>query len=254
MYKLLLQVFLAPFPADFDGQQPEGLHQHCCLIDNNFIEIQDDLLSLLGEGFRSESNQKGEYCFLTIYLLWNRPLDKFKTYFSQFFPIETFDAIEKFSQDEHEYTIMIEGESLSRDDLAELQALLKKENLDDQVLVAKQISEWGASGYFDQLIVKIAVDLTKEAIFKLAKKMRKLFAGKEIQAVNVINIRSEVKQELMKEYGLKSKEFYLSTFRAFDNGTHLLVYKSANHNYRIDTDKSGNIIGIHTEQLSKASL
>lgn len=251
MCKLLLKVFLSPFPAEFEGQQPEEIHQYYCQINNNFLEIQDALLSLLGEGFRSESNQKGEYCFLTVYLLWNRPLDRFKSYFSQFKPIEKFDPVEEFSRDEQEYVILIDTESLSNDDLAALQDLLKKDNIDEQLLMAKQISEWGASGYFDQLIIKIAVDLTKEVIFKLAKKIRELFAGKENQIVNVINIRQEVKKELMREYGLRSKEVYLSTFRELQDGAHLLVYKSENHTYRIETDKRGNITGMRMDELSK---
>lgn len=247
MCKLLLKVFLSPFPAEFEGQQVEQLHQYYCQINNNFSEIQDVLLSLLGEGFRSESNQKGEYCFLTIYLLWNRPLDRFKSYFSQFKLIEKFSPVEEFSQDEQEYIIQIDAESLSENDLTALRDLLRKENINEHVLVAKQISEWGASGYFDQLMIKIAVDLTKEVIFKLAKKIRELFANKEIQAVNVINIRREVKKELMREYSLKSKEVYLSTFRGLEDGTRLLIYKSENHTYRIDTDKGGNIIAMRMD-------
>lgn len=247
MCKLLLKVFLSPFPAEFEGQQVEQLHQYHCQINNNFSEIQDVLLSLLGEGFRSESNQKGEYCFLTIYLLWNRPLDRLKSYFSQFKLIEKFSPVEEFSRDEQEYVIQIDAEYLSENDLAALRDLLRKENIKEHVLVAKQISEWGASGYFDQLMIKIAVDLTKEVIFKLAKKIRELFANKEIQGVNVINIRREVKKEIMWEYGLKSKEVYLSTFREFEDGTRLLIYKSENHTYRVDTGTSGNIIAMRTD-------
>lgn len=243
MDKLLLQVFLSPFSKE-DDQPTELLYEYRCRIPENFVEIQRELLICLGEGFRAESNQIGDNCFLTVYLLWERSLESLKSYFEQFEPVDEWNPISVFAAQEEEYVIQVDAEFLSADDLEALERLLAEENIPGDVLQAKQISEWGASGYFDQLMVKLSVDLTKEVIFALVKKIKKLFKHETVNEVLVINIRQEVKTELLLEYGLKVDEIYLSSFRRYEDNSQYLVYKSNLHTYSVRIDKDGRIEAI----------
>jgi hypothetical protein len=174
MKHLLLKVYSAELDENHSRELPvKELINKTYLIDIDFGDIQNYIINLLGEGFRSESNSTQEYCILSVYIFWERDLTRFKDYFSKFKEIDNATPLKEFSNIAVNSYIQIEAEGMDLEDMYSIMNIIRVHNEQHKVIKGTQIFEKGASArlisFSNQIQTLYITLLSIYAIFHLLK-------------------------------------------------------------------------------------